>query len=175
MAAASPLPIRSLGATLRDVALLCVMAQACSNAPFCATLDTVAMQLTLQNVGVWCNDRNMSEQPQHDIALDFDLADRMRKSLRVSDISVQTMAEYLDVNRNTVGRWINGEREPKLQTLRLWAMRTAVPLEWLKSGELNEKTPSPDGEGVLIEPPAGIEPATFSLQLVHFDQESIAA
>lgn len=118
----------------------------------------------------------MSEQPNVAMRLEFDLADRLRKSLRVADVSVQEMADYLEVNRNTVGRWLGGGGEPKGLYMRMWAMRTGVPIEWLRSGHLNEETPSPGGDGVSVnEPPAGIEPATFSLQLLHFDREDVAA
>lgn len=64
----------------------------------------------------------------------FDIADRLRKALRVSGVSVQEMADFLCVNRNTVGRWINGDREPKPPTVRLWSLRTNVSYEWLLHG-----------------------------------------
>ena len=64
----------------------------------------------------------------------WDLADRMRKSLRHANISVQEIADYLGVARNTVSTWINGRIEPSTQTLRLWAMRTGVDYEWLRDG-----------------------------------------
>jgi len=68
--------------------------------------------------------------------LEFDLADRMRRALRISESSVQDMAEYLGVSRNTVGSWINGHIVPSKQTLRLWAMRTGVPFVWLETGQV---------------------------------------
>lgn len=64
----------------------------------------------------------------------WDLADRLRKSLRVADISVQDMADYLDVSRNTVSAWINGRTPPSTQSIRLWALATSVAYEWLKDG-----------------------------------------
>jgi len=66
--------------------------------------------------------------------LEFDTADRMRKSLRVSGYTVHDMAEYLGVTRGTVSTWINGHVEPSVQTLMLWAMQTGVPYEWLTGG-----------------------------------------
>jgi len=63
--------------------------------------------------------------------LDFDLADRMRKALRVSGLTVQEIADYLGVTRGTVSTWINGHIHPSTQTLRLWAARTGVPYSWL--------------------------------------------
>jgi len=66
--------------------------------------------------------------------LEFDTADRMRKSLRVAGFTVHDMAEYLGVTRGTVSTWINGHVEPSVQTLMLWAMHTGVPYEWLTGG-----------------------------------------
>lgn len=55
----------------------------------------------------------------------------MRKALREAGISVQEMADYLGVARNTVSTWINGRIEPSTQTLRLWALRCGVDYDWL--------------------------------------------
>ena len=65
------------------------------------------------------------------IVPEWDMADRMRKSLRDAGLSVQEMAEYLDVSRTSVSNWINGRIDPSRQTLRLWALRTGVSYEWL--------------------------------------------
>lgn len=89
----------------------------------------------------------------------FDLADRLRKSLRVSDVSVQEMADYLDVNRNTVGRWINGHNEPSGAVVRLWAMRTGVPYVWLRDGESPHQDGPGGGSATVVRPP-GLEPGT---------------
>lgn len=82
----------------------------------------------------------------HDIymVLEFDLADRMRKALRISGMGVSEMAEYLGVARNTVSTWINGKIRPSTQTLRLWALRTGVPYEWLLNGDAPHRN-NPDG------------------------------
>jgi transcriptional regulator with XRE-family HTH domain len=73
----------------------------------------------------------MSElEPAGDVP-EWDLADRMRKALRVAGIGPQEMADYLGVSRQSVGNWISGRVEPSLQTLRLWSIRTGVPLEWV--------------------------------------------
>jgi transcriptional regulator with XRE-family HTH domain len=65
---------------------------------------------------------------------EFDLADRMRKALRESTYTAGEMASYLGVNRTTVSTWLNGHYTPGVQTLRLWAMATGVPFEWLSEG-----------------------------------------
>jgi transcriptional regulator with XRE-family HTH domain len=65
---------------------------------------------------------------------EFDLADRLRKALRVSGVGVQGMADYLEVERGTVSTWINGRVAPSAQTVRLFAMRTGVSYDWLRHG-----------------------------------------
>lgn len=104
----------------------------------------------------------MSTHPEEDPYTHWDLADRLRKSLRVAGMEVQEMAEYLEVTRGTVGNWINGRNKPSNQTLRLWSMRTGAQLEWLKTG--TKKPASPDRGDGQPELPVGIEPTTFSLQ-----------
>jgi transcriptional regulator with XRE-family HTH domain len=67
---------------------------------------------------------------------DWDLADRMRKALRVSGVSAIEMSAYLGVSRNTISNWINGHTPPPTMSVRLWALRTGVPYEWLRGGEI---------------------------------------
>lgn len=74
----------------------------------------------------------MTEQPASPQALpQWDVADRLRKSLRHAGLGTAEMADYLGVSRQSVGNWINGRIDPSQQTLRLWAMRTGVSYEWL--------------------------------------------
>lgn len=75
----------------------------------------------------------------------WDLADRLRKSLRVSGVGVQEMADYLEVSRNTVSAWINGRTPPSGQSIRLWALRTGFPHDWLRDGV--EPANGPDDGG----------------------------
>lgn len=87
----------------------------------------------------------MSTSAEHPAGVpEFDLADRLRKALRTSGVGVGEMAEYLGVARNSVGNWINGHHPPDKRTLRLWALRTGVPFEWLESGEV---APTNSGPG----------------------------
>lgn len=73
---------------------------------------------------------------------EFDLADRMRKSLRTSGTSVQAMATHLDVSRETVSTWINGRHAPSTAALRVWAEHTGVPYEWLRWGRIRAAVPA---------------------------------
>lgn len=58
----------------------------------------------------------------------------MRIALRDAGVSVGEMADYLELNRNTLGGWMNGRHRPSTGVLRLWALRCGVPFEWLKTG-----------------------------------------
>jgi transcriptional regulator with XRE-family HTH domain len=89
----------------------------------------------------------MTNSPAEGNVPQFDMADRLRKALRVADLGVQDIADYLGVSRNTVGAWINGRTVPSKGSLMLWAMRTGVPFEWLRTGESpNQGVP---GEGLV--------------------------
>ena len=98
----------------------------------------------------------MSTSPVPAEELAFDTADRMRRALRISGVGVQDIAVYLDVSRTSVSNWINGRVAPTTQTLRLWALRTGVPFEWLKTGQAPTVGPGP---GVARS--EGFEPPTF--------------
>jgi len=76
----------------------------------------------------------MGEHPAQVSVPEWDLADRMRKALRESGLSVQDMAGYLEVTMGTVSTWIIGSNTPTTQTIRLWALRCGVPFEWLCHG-----------------------------------------
>lgn len=65
----------------------------------------------------------------------WDLSDRMAKALKVAGLSVQDMADFLGVSRNTVGNYTHGRTKPDKRTLMLWAMGTGVPQGWLETGE----------------------------------------
>ena len=78
----------------------------------------------------------MSEQPATAGVPTWDLADRMRKSLRQSGVSVQEMADYLNVSPKSVSNWINGRIFPPARNAQLWALRTGVPYTWLCHGNI---------------------------------------
>lgn len=86
----------------------------------------------------------MSEQT-HGGVPEFHIGDRLEKALGVAGVSHQAMAEYLGVSRNTIGNYIALRSPVSIGTLRLWAMRTGVPLEWLESGSGPASSPPPDG------------------------------
>jgi len=104
-------------------------------------------------------------------SLEFDLADRMAKALRVSGFSVQSVADELRVSRRAVSNWINGHVEPSRATLIAWAHVTGVPFEWL-----NDEEPAPVGTGsVGVVRPEGFEPPTFWLGATRRDELALAS
>lgn len=87
----------------------------------------------------------MTEQPLYVFRFEMDIHDRMRKALRVSDVSVQEIAEAVGINRNAVSAWLNGRAKPSEIQLKKFAMRTGAPMDWLLKGEVKENAPSPGG------------------------------
>ncbi|AEL98197.1 transcriptional repressor [Mycobacterium phage BigNuz] len=83
----------------------------------------------------------------------WDLADRLAKSLRFSGVSVQEMADHLELHRNTISGWMNGRgKTPKRAMLIAWAFKTGVPYEWLANGvESPDNGPDDDGGSRLGE------------------------
>jgi transcriptional regulator with XRE-family HTH domain len=65
---------------------------------------------------------------------EFHIGDRLAKALTVAGVNNLEMAEYLGISANTIGNYTSGRTAPKMQTLRLWALRTGAPLDWLLTG-----------------------------------------
>ena len=74
---------------------------------------------------------------------EFDMGDRLKKAIEVSDLSVAAMAEYVGVTRETLSRYLNGRQDAPIAIVRLISIRTGVPFHWLQTGE----TPAGPGEG----------------------------
>ena len=81
-------------------------------------------------------------------SLEFDILDRLAKSLRVSGMKPGDMARALGVHRNTVGNYLNGRTPIDKRTLIAWAFACApeVTVEWLETGHTpDEPPPGPHG------------------------------
>ncbi len=77
--------------------------------------------------------------------LSFGLPDRLAKALDVANVSSIEMADYLGVSRTTISNYTSGRTPVKKQTLRLWAMRTGIPLVWIETGEFGDDDPGDGG------------------------------
>lgn len=85
----------------------------------------------------------MSQMPRGAAELEFDLLDRLRKSMRISGKDAGALAVDLGVHRNTVGNYLNGRTELDRRTLVAWAVSTGVPVEWLEHGTVVSPEPDP--------------------------------
>lgn len=65
------------------------------------------------------------------------IQDRLARALDEAGLSVQEMADELEVHRNTIGNYLAGRR-PSKATLGVWAIRCGVPYRWLAFGEAPE-------------------------------------
>ena len=82
----------------------------------------------------------MTQMPAHG-ALEWDVCDRLGKSLRVSGKSNAQLADDLGIHRNTVGNYLSGRTPIDRRTLIAWAVVTGVPFKWLETGV----APGPEG------------------------------
>jgi transcriptional regulator with XRE-family HTH domain len=65
----------------------------------------------------------------------WELADRLRKSMRDAELTTAEMAEELEVSRATVSNWLNGHTRPPASSIRLWAIKCGVDYRWLRDGD----------------------------------------
>lgn len=73
---------------------------------------------------------------------------RLQMSLDYAGISTQQMADELGVVRSTVSRWMHDNGAPPRDGfLRLWALRTGVPYEWLRDGVASSGDPAGPDRG----------------------------
>jgi transcriptional regulator with XRE-family HTH domain len=66
--------------------------------------------------------------------VEFDLADRLGKSLRVAGVSIAEMAKHLELHRNNVGGYLNRRQKPSLDVIEKWAAYVGVPRAWICDG-----------------------------------------
>lgn len=92
-----------------------------------------------------CNDGFMADTTTNTTIPEWDLGDRMRKALRHGGVSVHAMAEYLDVSLGSLHAWTSGRTKPRVQTLRLWALKTGVDYDWLANGTTTQQSPELSG------------------------------
>ena len=71
----------------------------------------------------------------------FSMRHRMALSLEYGEISVNEMADRLQVSRTTVSNYLHGRTQPRYPDLVVWSMVTDVPLDWLVEGVIPDITP----------------------------------
>jgi transcriptional regulator with XRE-family HTH domain len=76
----------------------------------------------------------MSENHAESVIPQWTVGWRMQRALGHAQMSVEQMAQELDVSRGTVSRWLNDRGPVKGLYLRQWALLTGVPFDWLRTG-----------------------------------------
>ena len=84
----------------------------------------------------------MSTQP-HGIVPQFTLADRLRKARELTGLDQGQFADEVGISRTSVSNAETGTTRPMRLTLKAWAVRTGVDLDWLLTGS----APNPSGDG----------------------------
>lgn len=85
--------------------------------------------------------------------LEWDLADRLRKSMRAAGLKPHQMAQALGLSTKTISFYINGHATPKRVVILAWAARTGKDPHWIETGELDLRDGGPnDGGGQVIRP-----------------------
>jgi len=88
--------------------------------------------------------------------MEKDVTQRVNKFVRVSNLTIQMLAESINMNRNTLAGKLNGSRGMDIDTLE--AIMKKFPLlsaEWLLRGiepmERNDTAPDPELKAVCID------------------------
>lgn len=91
--------------------------------------------------------------------------DRLRKARESAGYGQKEFAERTSMARATISAAENGHRVPSKANIKLWALATGVPFEWLTTGEAPHDGGAPDG-GKLPgldsnQEPIGLQPVTI--------------
>lgn len=63
------------------------------------------------------------------------MGDRFRKAREDAGLTQQELADALDVDRNTISAYeMDLRKRPQKGTVKRWAIRCGVPVEWLLGG-----------------------------------------
>lgn len=79
---------------------------------------------------------------------EFNLSDRLRKARETTGLEQGDFAAEIGVSRGTVSNYEKGHVAPREIVLRAWALRTGVPVEWIRTGHApaNDGGPRPADE-----------------------------
>lgn len=89
----------------------------------------------------------MSTQPTEVYTPSLPQYARLHLARFMSGLEIQELADRMDISRGTVSNYEDADytRQRQRSTIRLWALATGYPFEWLADGVPQ----SPDGETVL--------------------------
>lgn len=78
----------------------------------------------------------MSIQQRYERIPEFTTGDRLRKARESAGLGQEEMAEATGLSRGTVSNLELNKAPLKSSYLKLWAMATGVPVEWLQWGKV---------------------------------------
>jgi transcriptional regulator with XRE-family HTH domain len=75
---------------------------------------------------------------------EFSTADRLRKARQFAGLTPEELAERIGVTPRTVYNYETG-KPTRPAALKLWALATGVPFQWIETGEYDPATDSVEG------------------------------
>lgn len=98
--------------------------------------------------------------------LEFDLADRIRKAMRVSGLDQVELGALVGVSGSAVSGWARGKVTPAPHYVERIASATGVPLPWLTNGPTHRQ-PTPAEQAWMRQLAAAAEETREALQDLH--------
>jgi transcriptional regulator with XRE-family HTH domain len=95
------------------------------------------------------------------------LTTRLRLAREWRELEQQEIADELGISRATVSNYETGKTSPGKLQINAWAVVCDVDVEWLKTGT-EQVNNTPDGAPSRNVGPAGIGPATFTVEYGRF-------
>ena len=76
----------------------------------------------------------------------FDIADRLRKARELAGYDQSQMADLIDVSRATVSNYEHRHTRPMINNVKMWALATGLPFEWIWTGRWPGTNPRDTGQ-----------------------------
>lgn len=102
----------------------------------------------------------------NDSRLEFDLADRIRKAMRVSGLDQVELGALVGVSGSAVSGWARGKVTPAQHYVERIASATDVPLNWLLNGD-TPRQPTPAEQAWMRQLTAAAEETREALDDLH--------
>lgn len=102
----------------------------------------------------------------NDSRLEFDLADRIRKAMRVSGLDQVELGALVGVSGSAVSGWARGKVTPARHYIERIASATDVPLDWLLNGT-SPRQPTPAEQAWMRQLAAVAEETREALDDLH--------
>ena len=102
----------------------------------------------------------------NDSRLEFDLADRIRKAMRVSGLNQVELGALVGVTGSSVSGWASGKVTPAHHYVKRIASATDVPLDWLLNGTPPQQ-PTPAEQAWMRQLTAAAEETREALNDLH--------